>query len=226
MEKMLLTLLILCLPLINVKALSAEEELENLEKNITDLNKKMETFESARLDKTYPVGSILETTNYSTITQVQNALGGTWQAYGSGRILVGINTSDTNFNMAGKTGGASSVTLSTANLPGHTHSIPVLSGTAANTGAHTHNITATNDQSGYGATIPAKSAYFIVEALVYSGSTTITDQNRMGGLSALNAGAHSHTVTTTANNTGNTGSGAAFTNLQPSITVYRYKRIG
>lgn len=225
MKKTLFIMLIMCLPLINVKALSAEEELENLETNITNLNQKIETFENARLNKTYPVGSILETTNYSTVTQVQNALGGTWQVYGSGRILVGINTSDTNFNTVGKTGGASSVTLSTTNLPSHTHTIPALSGTAASAGSHTHKITPTNDQSGYGATIPANSAYFMFASLAYSGSSSIANQNRMAGVSALNAGAHTHTVTTTASTTGSIGSGTAFTNIQPSIAVYRYKRI-
>jgi hypothetical protein len=32
--------------------------------------------------------------------------GGTWEAWGAGRVPVGVNTSDTDFSTAGKTGGS------------------------------------------------------------------------------------------------------------------------
>lgn len=224
MKKILLLFLLLCLPFINTKALDIEE-LDNLEENIAELNKQLDTFETNRLNQMYPVGSIFETTNYSTTSQVQNALGGTWEIYGAGRILVGINTDDSNFNTAGKTGGVSSITLSTANIPSHTHSIPVLSGTAASAGSHSHNVRAYLDQTGYGATIPANTSYFLSTAIRHSGTTAISKQNFMQGTTATSAGAHTHTVTTTANTTGNIGSGSSFTNIQPSIAIYRYKRI-
>lgn len=224
MKKILLLFLLLCLPFINTKALDIEE-LDNLEENIAELNKQLDTFETNRLNQMYPVGSIFETTNYSTTSQVQNALGGTWEIYGAGRILVGINTDDSNFNTVGKTGGVSSITLSTANLPSHTHSIPVLSGTAASAGSHSHNVIAYLDQTGYGVTIPAKKSYFLSTAIRHSGTTEISKQNVMQGTTATSAGEHTHTVTTTANTTGNIGSGSSFTNIQPSIAIYRYKRI-
>ena len=51
----------------------------------------------------YPVGSIymsVSSTNPGTL------FGGTWVAWGAGRVPVGINTSDSDFNTAEKTGGA------------------------------------------------------------------------------------------------------------------------
>lgn len=224
MKKCLL-FLVLCFPIMNVYALDIESELTNLQNNINDLNEKVKSYENTRLDKTYPVGSIFETTRYTTAMDVNSILGGTWEVYGSGRILVGVNTSDSNFNTVDKTGGVSSVTLTTTNLPSHTHNIPALSGTAASSGNHYHNVTAKNDQSGYGATIAAKSHYFKFAILTYSGTSSISNQGRMTGVTALNSGAHAHNVTTVASTSGSLGSGASFSNIQPSIAIYRYKRI-
>ena len=61
MKKILLLFLLLCLPFINTKALDIEE-LDNLEENIAELNKQLDTFETNRLNQMYPVGSIFETT--------------------------------------------------------------------------------------------------------------------------------------------------------------------
>ena len=50
----------------------------------------------------YPVGSIYMSTKS---TNPSTYFGGTWVAWGSGRVPVGINTSDSNFNTVEKTGG-------------------------------------------------------------------------------------------------------------------------
>ena len=66
----------------------------------------------------YPVGSIylsVNDTNPGTI------FGGTWTAWGTGRVPVGVNTGDSNFNTVEKTGGASTVSLTEAQLPSHKH---------------------------------------------------------------------------------------------------------
>jgi hypothetical protein len=42
----------------------------------------------------------------STPSDVSNALGGTWVAWGAGRVPVGVDTSDTAFDTAEETGGA------------------------------------------------------------------------------------------------------------------------
>lgn len=73
------------------------------------------------LDATYPVGSIYMSTTLTTATAVHNALGGTWQAWGAGRVPVGIDTTQTEFNTVEKTGGAKEVTLTTDQMPKHRH---------------------------------------------------------------------------------------------------------
>ena len=67
----------------------------------------------------YPVGSI-----YTTILSTAPAtlLGmGTWAAFGAGKVPVGIDASDTDFDTAEETGGTKTHTLTTSELPSHTH---------------------------------------------------------------------------------------------------------
>lgn len=69
-------------------------------------------------DLIYPVGSI-----YMSVNNVNPStlFGGTWVAWGSGRVPVGVNTNDSNFNTVEKTGGSSSVKLTANQIPSHTH---------------------------------------------------------------------------------------------------------
>ncbi len=55
-------------------------------------------------DLIYPVGSI-----YMSVNETDPSLlfGGTWTAWSQGRVPVGVNTSDSNFNLSEKTGGSS-----------------------------------------------------------------------------------------------------------------------
>ena len=72
------------------------------------------------LDAVYPVGSIY--TNATSSTNPGTLLGfGTWVAFGAGRVPVGIDSGQTEFDTAGETGGAKTHTLSTAELPSHFH---------------------------------------------------------------------------------------------------------
>lgn len=66
----------------------------------------------------FPVGSVYIT---ATNTNPQTFLGGTWIQFGQGRTLVGVNTSDTDFKSALKTGGSKTVTLTPEQMPAHTH---------------------------------------------------------------------------------------------------------
>ena len=47
--------------------------------------------------------------------------GGTWVAWGAGRVPVGISTSDTSFNTPEKTGGEKNHTLTISEIPSHKH---------------------------------------------------------------------------------------------------------
>jgi len=67
----------------------------------------------------YPVGSIYF--NAAVATNPNTLLGfGTWAAYGGGRVMVGVHSSGT-FDGLNETGGHETHTLSTAELPSHTH---------------------------------------------------------------------------------------------------------
>jgi hypothetical protein len=67
----------------------------------------------------YPVGSIY--TNATVSTNPATLLGfGTWAAYAEGRVPVGKASSGT-FDTLNATGGAETHTLSTAEMPAHTH---------------------------------------------------------------------------------------------------------
>ena len=71
------------------------------------------------LEVVYPVGSIY-TSTIGTDPAVVFGFG-TWIAFGAGRVPVGHNTGDEDFNSAEKTGGAKTHTLNISEMPGHTH---------------------------------------------------------------------------------------------------------
>jgi microcystin-dependent protein len=77
----------------------------------------------ALTDVVYPIGSIFTTvTNYADSAAVVTAIGGTtWTAFGAGRVLVGLDAADTDFDTAEETGGAKTHTLTTGEIPAHTH---------------------------------------------------------------------------------------------------------
>ena len=77
---------------------------------------------AATLQAVYPVGSIY--INASVSTNPATLLGfGTWAAFGAGRVMVGLDSGDTDFDAAEETGGAKTKTLSISELPAHTHTI-------------------------------------------------------------------------------------------------------
>jgi hypothetical protein len=75
------------------------------------------------LSTVYPVGSVY--INASVATNPATLLGfGTWTAFAAGRVLVGLNSGDTDFDTAEETGGAKTHTLTVDEMPAHTHSVP------------------------------------------------------------------------------------------------------
>jgi len=68
----------------------------------------------------YPVGSIYlnatDSTNPATLFGF-----GTWVAMGEGRMLVGIDSADTDFDTAEEEGGSKTHTLTVDEIPSHTH---------------------------------------------------------------------------------------------------------
>ena len=118
------------------------KKIAELEKIVSDnkseLNNKIENNKTSILNltnkensnnvflKTYPVGSIYistSSTNPSTI------YGGTWERYGQGKTLVGLNESESEFSTVNKIGGEKTHTLTISEMPRHTHSLYMNSGT-------------------------------------------------------------------------------------------------
>ncbi len=65
------------------------------------------------------------TTAYANSAAVVSAIGGTtWVAFGAGKVLVGLDSGDSDFDTAEETGGAKtdSHTLTISEIPAHTHS--------------------------------------------------------------------------------------------------------
>ena len=85
------------------------------------------------LSLVYPVGSIYTST---ASTDSATLFGfGTWGAFGAGRVLVGFDSGDTDFDTSEETGGAKTV----ASVG--TNSAPTVSGSTAAEAAHTHTYT-------------------------------------------------------------------------------------
>jgi len=127
----------------------------------------------------YPVGSIYF--NMAVSTNPGTLLGfGTWLAYAEGRVLVGFQSSGT-FDALDESLGAETVTLSTSEIPSHTHTASISS------------TTTTGDNNNQGA----------------------------GGRPYMRIGSDNGGLTAT---TASTGGGGAHSNLQPSKTLYIWKR--
>lgn len=75
----------------------------------------------ATLSVAYPIGTIyvaVVSTNPNTLLGF-----GTWTAMATGRVLVGIDATQAEFDTVEETGGAKTVTLSTSELPVHSHGV-------------------------------------------------------------------------------------------------------
>lgn len=172
----------------------------------------------AVLQALYPVGTIY--INASVDTNPGTLFGfGTWELFGAGRVIVGKNASDGDFNTLEKTGGAKTHTLSEAELPSHAHSF---SATTSSSGSHTHGVT----DPGHTHSINVKDSDGTTR--VRGGGTGGGDgvagvMNSSGTGISINAdGTHNHTVS---GNTGGVGSGSAHNNLQPYVVCNAWKRV-
>lgn len=145
------------------------------------------------LDFLHPVGSIYMSTSATNPT---NLFGGTWVAWGAGRVPVGFNGGDGNFNSSEKTGGSKTINIE------HNHGLSnaraavgradsSLSTMSYTSGGNPHNVYFDREFSYYGG--------------ISGGSKHATDTSLIYG------------------NTNNGGSTAASV-LQPYITCYMWKR--
>lgn len=98
-----------------VKALLSSEHIE-LNNGST-----LQTAMDHLLDKIYPIGSIYLSINAGNPGSI---LGGVWTSWGSGRVPVGVDASQSEFNAVQKTGGSKVHKLTAAEMPSHYGHVP------------------------------------------------------------------------------------------------------
>lgn len=169
----------------------------------------------------YRVGDIIMTTVASNPSSVY---GGTWVAWGAGRVPVGYNSSDSDFNSAEKTGGsktqnyAHSHTVNSHShlVPGHTHSMP----------NHKHVSPFGYDESDYFATDSWGTV--VQSGSGYSFQTNTSEkvsQFRMAYTKEAGAGnTGSTSVTSQSSSPGTNSQLGSKSVVQPYITCYFWKR--
>ena len=213
----------------NLKATNVQAAIDG---TCTKFSTELQSF----LLKVYPVGSIYISYNN---TNPGTLFGGTWENYGNGRVLKGINS-----GTAGTTGGSSTVTLSMSNIPAHTHDI-----------SHTHttkvasitDVSVSTTTNLVGQIIMHRTNEFTNIQTVNGVFSTSKTLSKWGNISSeistatsvgdINFnGNHTHTVTgtipsLTTNSISTTTSGSAGSsnptaiNVQdPYITVYMWRR--
>ena len=146
------------------------------------------------LNRVWPVGSVYIST---AAVNPADLLGiGVWSAIGAGRVLVGQDAGQSEFDTLGETGGAKDVTLTAAQsgLPQHTHT--------QDPHAHT--------QRYHSATTGA-----------LSGPTTAPDTSSN---TVTNYGITTANATAVNQNAGPTSASQAHTNLQPYLVVKMWER--
>lgn len=88
---------------------------------------------------------------------------GTWSAFGSGKVLVGLDSGDADFDTAEETGGEKTHTLTSDEMPAHTHSVTILSGgSGLGNGGNSNTSTSTTGSTGGGSAHNNLQPYIVV----------------------------------------------------------------
>lgn len=174
------------------------QQIENNYNNIKYLENALASSVSELVQNIYlaihPVGDIVFNT---TGTNPGELYGGTWVAWGSGRVPVGFDGDDTAFNVSEKKGGS-------RYIQAHTHGISLTTESAGN---HSHRVIGVDGTN------------------VSQNTTTNRYTMASGASTGLNgaaqaSGSHTHKID---GNTASAGSGNQ-NNLQPYIVCYMWKR--
>lgn len=150
----------------------------------------------------FPVGAIyLSTTNVNPGTYFY----GTWQSWGAGRIPIGVQTSNTNFNASEKTGGALTHKLTVSEMPKHRHE-PSNVNTAGSDTSYKRNFTTNLHMSSDS-----------VARIKVATSSSSTARSALAATDADDIAGVQYTTYQ--------GGSTAFSILPPYITCYMWKRI-
>ena len=186
---------------------------------------------AALLALVWPIGSVFTavvSTNPATLLGF-----GTWSAFAAGRVLVGLDSGDTDFDVVEETGGAKTVTLATAEIPAHTHTQDAHNHTQDSHNhtqdAHTHiqdahlhqTLRERSATTGAATTLIARTSdtSSTVDTGVNTENATATNQNATATNQAATATNQAATATSQ-----NAGGGGAHANVQPYTVVYFWKR--
>ena len=175
-----------------------DEKINSME-NITEtiqstVKKNADILSTKQLDIIYPIGSIYMSINNN---DPSGLFGGTWESWGAGRVPVGVDTLQSEFDTVEEIGGAKTVTLTTEQMPSHDH---------------TPN---SNDEN----------MFLRTNGNIAVNSTLRTFPSSTDGTHHLVYTDDPNISITETSATSRAGSGQAHNNLQPYITCYMWKRV-
>lgn len=179
-------------------------------------------------NKLWPVGSIYISVNNANPASF---FGGSWTAFATGRTIVGVDTSQGEFNAVEKSGGhkelqshAHGLNNHVHSLNNHTHTVPNHVHTMQGAGKHYHYLGINKDAVQKG-TSYNKPNNFESGSTSYKSNTTGNHSHTMNSSGTCTTGGNSGNTGGNSGNTTSAGGGNAG-NLQPYITVYMWKRTG
>ena len=226
---------------------------DNVQGAIDELYQDANDYSSIR-EMIYPVGSIYISVEDDTVAKVQERFGGTWEAFGAGRTLVGMGSNGTtNYTQVEKTDGTESQSYTPAGTVGNTTLTAAQSGLREHTHSFTQPTITVDSKTLTGVLgLHAVSSANIISSTsgIVSGTygnannyKTPNDLTNHTGAKSYGAfdiiATHNHTAeatggavkkvtaanATSAHNHSFTGTEATISNMQPYITVYMYKRV-
>ncbi|HWL51348.1 MAG TPA: phage tail protein [Chthoniobacteraceae bacterium] len=164
---------------------------------------------NAVLQMMYPVGEIWMTNRQGNPADLLGF--GVWERHAKGRMPVSLNPDDATFSVLGATGGSKTHTLTVNELPTHAHGIAKVDVTTSTSGGHVHVVNPGTITTGTGG---AHVHQITIDDDPGSSTNSLcgTDGSPLGGGSVkytiASSGAHAHTFTINAFNTGSSGSHA------------------
>lgn len=162
------------------------------------------------LDKVYPIGAIYMSVNS---TDPGELFGGIWESFSRGRVPVGVDLEDEDYNEAEKLGGSKHHIISEVEIPHlqfsfsgsttvdltHFHPVNITSGGMSNDHVHTFSTSATGNHR--------HDTGYIRDAVAGTNKDRITDydnSNKRGNIHSSYSGEHYHTGTTNIENANHT----------------------
>jgi hypothetical protein len=167
-------------------------------------------FVTAALSAVYPVGSIY--INAGVSTNPNTLLGfGTWEAFGAGKVLVGLDSADALFDTLEETGGSKNATLVS-----HTHTPTTVVSNASHQHLISYSTTSGSEGSLSSSTYAARRGQYGSD-LGYDFAGVSSEANI--GLTSSSGGSLTVAVTNSTE-----GTSATNANVQPFIIVKMWKR--